>query len=235
MTIERIRMFGAGVRARMLLDLIQWQFHDRFKLDGYYDDRRAGESGPGGLPVFGTFAQGLDEMPRLDCWALVAAGTVASANGCRVLAALRAAGVRIASLVSPAAHVSPSAVLGQNAVIFPGVFLGAEVRVGHLLCVYAGTAVEHHGQLGHNVLLATEVVLGGFCRVGSHSFVGTGSVVAPERRIGTGTLVGAGSLVLRDVPDHVIAYGRPAAAARDVRPGDEVPTPEEISRIPPLE
>jgi sugar O-acyltransferase (sialic acid O-acetyltransferase NeuD family) len=226
---EPLRVFGAGVRAQLIADLIQWQFADEYRIEGYYDDHpNADRTGPGGLPVFGTFADGLREMPSLDRRAIIATGSRTSARGCRTLAELRSRGVSAVSLVSPAAMVSPSAVLGDNAVVFPGVFIGAKVRIGDLFCAHGGAVVEHHCELGHNVMMGPRGALSGFVTVASHSFLGAGCAAHPERVIGRGSLIGAGSVIVRDIPPHVVACGSPAVALRAIRAGDDVPLPEEV-------
>ena len=68
-----MRIFGAGVRARLVLDLIAWQFADCFGVEGYYDDGLVvGTTGPGGYPILGNFAEGLEEMRGLGRQAFVA-------------------------------------------------------------------------------------------------------------------------------------------------------------------
>ena len=42
-------------------------------------------------------------------------------------------------------------------------------------------------------------------------------VIKDGVRIGAGTVVGAGSLVLRDLPDEVVAFGSPATIVRSLR------------------
>jgi len=229
---EPLRVFGAGVRAQLITDLIEWQFADRFHIEGYYDDHPAeDQKGPGGRPIFGTFEDGFRETARLDRRAIIATGSRSSAQGCRALAELRSRGVAIASLVSPSAFVSPSAILGENAVVFPGVFVGAQARVGVLFCAHGGAVVEHHCELGHNIMMGPRGALSGFVNVESHSFLGAGCAVHPERMIGRGSLIGAGSVVVKDIPPHVIARGAPATVARKVRPGDDVPSPDEIKSL----
>jgi acetyltransferase-like isoleucine patch superfamily enzyme len=230
--MRRLRVFGAGINAAKIVDLIAWQFADTVEVKGIYDDRRpAGAKGPGNLPILGTVAQGLDEVPRHDVDAFVALGTKASAKSCEIFLALRAAGASLPSLIAPSAHISPSVRLGMNNLVFPGVFFGCEVELGHLCWAHGGTVVEHHTKIGHNVLFGAAAVIGSFSALGSHSFFGNGVVTVPEARIGCGTLVGTGSLVARELPPHVIAYGHPARAIRPVRAGDEVPVEEDVKRL----
>jgi acetyltransferase-like isoleucine patch superfamily enzyme len=230
--MRRLRVFGAGINAAKIVDLIAWQFADTFEVEGFYDDRHpAGAKGPGDLPILGTVAQGVDEVPHHNVEAFVALGTMASARSCEIFLGLRAAGASLPSLIAPSAHISPSVRVGMNSLVFPGVYLGCEVELGHLCWAHGGTVVEHHSRIGHNVLFGAAAAIGSFSAVGSHSFLGNGVVTVPEARIGCGTLVGTGSLVVKELPSHVIAYGRPALPIRPVRAGDEVPMENDIKRL----
>jgi len=42
-----------------------------------------------------------------------------------------------------------------------------------------------------------------------------GTNVIDSRRIGKNTIIGAGSVVTKDIPDNVIAYGNPCKVIRD--------------------
>src|SRR5437867_4068514 len=207
--MQYVRIFGAGVRASIAIDLIRWQFADCLTVEGYYDDRlTCGKKGPGDYPVLGNVAAGLDAMSGSGCLAFVALGTRASATGCRVFLDIRSRGIECLSLVSPLAFISPSAEIGENALVVPGVFIGCGVKIGHLFCAHGGAVVEHHSHVGHNVLLGPGVAIASSARIGSHSFLWAGCSVIPVRHIGCGTLLGAVSVVTQDIPAHVVSYGR---------------------------
>lgn len=229
---ERLRIFGAGVRASIVVDLIAWQFADLFQVQGYYDDRLPGGThGPAGYPVLGTLADGVREMPGADCKAFVALGTRASAKGCQIFMTLQSRGVSASSFISLTAHVSPSAEIGQNALVLPGVFIGHQAKIGNMFCAHGGSVVEHHSHIGHNVLLGPGVAIASSVYIGSHSFLGTGVKVIPEMSVGCGSWLGAGSIVIRDIPAHVVAFGQPATPQRTVKLGDEVPIQEDILKL----
>lgn len=227
-----IRIFGAGVRGQVIADLIAWHFADRFSLDGFYDDGKlAGSAGPGGVPVLGTIAQALDEMPGSGVAAFLALGTYRSWRNCEIWAALSAKGVAFPSLIAPTATVSPSARIGSGAFVMGGCFIGAHAEIGHLFGANAGSVIEHHARIGNNVLLGSAVAIAGSGQVEDHCFVGTNSTVLPEVRVGTGSLVGAGSVVSRDLPASSVAIGSPAKVRRPVGDEDEVPGPARLATL----
>ncbi len=227
-----LRVFGAGMRARVVADLLAWEFAGRYRLDGYYDDGQPGGSmGPGGAPILGTVEEGCRTLADGGVHAFIALGTYRSWRACEVLAELRRTAVPVARLVSPSAHVSSTAVIGDGALVMGGVFIGAEVVIGDLFTAHGGVVVEHHGTIGHNVLLAPGVSLCGCSRIADHCFLGVGTSVIPEIRIGEGTMTGAGSVVVRDLPAGVVALGNPCRPLRPVADGDEVPSPELVARL----
>jgi maltose O-acetyltransferase len=57
--------------------------------------------------------------------------------------------------------------------------------------------------------------------IGSDVWVGGGALILPGVRIGSRTVIGAGSVVTRDIPEGVLAFGNPCRVIRDI--GDEEP------------
>lgn len=58
--------------------------------------------------------------------------------------------------------------------------------------------------------------------IGDGVWLGAGAIVCPGVSIGENSVIGAGSVVTRDIPAGVVAYGNPARVAREV---DEAPSP----------
>ena len=53
-------------------------------------------------------------------------------------------------------------------------------------------------------------------RIGAGAQIGVNVTVLPFVRIGAGALIGAGSVVTRDIPNAVVAFGNPAVVRRKV-------------------
>ena len=98
--MEKIRVFGAGVRAALVANLISWQFVDRFLIEGYYcDQREKGTLGPLDRPILGTVANGLKEVLGDGISAFVALGTRAASLGCAVFLELEANRIPLPTLI----------------------------------------------------------------------------------------------------------------------------------------
>jgi acetyltransferase EpsM len=106
-------------------------------------------------------------------------------------------------------------VIKGGAVIDVGVRVGANVIV-------APSVIGHGCVLEDGVLVSTGASIAGNVFVGRGSRIGVGASVKDRVRIGAGCLIGAGAVVVRDIPDGVVAYGVPARPMRRCTEADEL-------------
>ena len=86
------------------------------------------------------------------------------------------------------------------------------------MVINTGASVDHDCKIRDGVQLAPRVVLGGRVHIGDLSFVGIGATIINRIVIGRNCLIGAGAVVVRDIPDHNVAYGVPARVIRQRDP-----------------
>lgn len=105
-----------------------------------------------------------------------------------------------------------------------GVVLGNRVKIHANCYISQYTVIEDDAFLAPGVTLANDLypgVEGSAAQmrgpsIGAGAQIGVGATVLPYVRIGTGAVIGSGSVVTRDVPPGMIAYGNPAVARRPV-------------------
>lgn len=59
-------------------------------------------------------------------------------------------------------------------------------------------------------------------RIGKNCWLGSGVIVLPGVTIGDNTVVGAGSVVTKDLPANVVAFGNPCKVVREIGEKDEI-------------
>ena len=58
--------------------------------------------------------------------------------------------------------------------------------------------------------------------IGDNVWIGAEVCVLPGVSIGEGSVIGAGSVVTKDIPAHVLAFGNPCRVIRELKEGDEL-------------
>lgn len=126
---------------------------------------------------------------------------------------INASGCEWASAVHASAIVNPDVRLGRGVFISAGSVINAGTRIGDHGVLWSGVIIEHDNEIDEDVYITTGVMTAGYVKIRAHAFIGMGSMIA-KCTIGQYATVGAGSLVLRDVPDHTYAWGRPARTVK---------------------
>ena len=129
-----------------------------------------------------------------------------------VNASLLEQGRTLASIVHPAASVSPSARLGPGSYVAELAAVRTHASIGEGVVLQAGSVVSHdckiapYASLGPNAAAASKVT------VGKRTMVGAGAVIAPALVVGDDCTVAAGAAVFKSVEADKSLVGNPARA-----------------------
>jgi len=193
-------IYGAGDQGLVVAEAAELA---GFDVTGFVDDRVTPGTVVGRWPV-------LDEDPG--CAMIVGIGD--NMARCRRTREATEAGRTLATVVHPAAWVSPSAVVGAGVFIGPQAVVHAGAQIDRGVIVNSGAVVEHHCHVHDGAHIAPNATLCGRVRVGRCTLIGAGAVVLPVMTIGDDVIVGAGSVVTGDVPDRLTVAGDPARQLR---------------------
>jgi sugar O-acyltransferase (sialic acid O-acetyltransferase NeuD family) len=209
---EELVVVGAGGSAGDVAWTVEEINRDsaRWELQGFLDDDPAKEGGSVcGYPILGPVSMAGDLRN--------ARFVVAVAHYRRpftrrdVVEQLGLPADRYATLVHPAAAVSPHASIGAGTVIFQGTVvchaatLGAHVFVGHR-CV-----ISHDAVVEDFATLASGAIVCGGARLETGAYAGAGAVIKDGVAVGSGAVAGLGSAVFRDVAPGTVVAGNPAS------------------------
>jgi len=132
-------------------------------------------------------------------------------------------------------------VFPRGALIWPNVYIthGFNISAGKLLAVNFGSHIDGRGgiHIGDHVLIGPNVFIGSSNHVispdintpritlghvmkpvtiGNNVWIGANSVICPGVRIGDNSVIAAGSIVIKDIPESVLAAGNPAGVLRAI-------------------
>lgn len=105
--------------------------------------------------------------------------------------------------------------LGQGIHSNAGVVVGPNARIDNLVTINRNVSIGHHTRISNFCSLNPGSNIAGFCDIGESVTIGMGANVMDGIKVGGNTVIGAGSLVTKDIPENVVAYGSPAKIIRD--------------------
>ncbi|MDO5101897.1 MAG: acetyltransferase, partial [Lautropia sp.] len=161
---------------------------------------------------------GLDQLPHTfppDEHEVFIAITYAKNNQARrrTFLALKQMGYRLATFLSPHAHIAANTIIGENCLILEGVTLQPFTRIGDDVFIWCGSTVCHHSTIGEHSFLASNVTVSGNVEVGEACFLGANATLRDDIKIDSNTVIGAGTLLLHDAPGDSLFIGQPSQAA----------------------
>jgi sugar O-acyltransferase (sialic acid O-acetyltransferase NeuD family) len=126
----------------------------------------------------------------------------------------RLAHENFATAIHPFTSIARSATVGDGAMICAGAIVTPRAAIGRGVLLNTKSSVDHDSVIGDFAHVAPGATIGGRCRIGEETLIGPGATVASGVTIGARVVVGAGAVVLRDLPDDVVAWGVPARIMR---------------------
>jgi len=210
----QLAIWGASGHALVVADAIL--AGTEYDIVGYLDDvnvDRRNETFGGNTILGGREAlAGLlrDGVRRIviafgNCSARIAAGDF-----------LRSQGFELPTIIHPRAVIGNRTTIGEGCYIGAGVVIDPECAIGRLVIVNNGAIICHHSVLADGAHICPGVSIAGKAHVGRGSWLGVGSCVRDGVSIGAGSFIGAGSVVVKDIPDGVMAYGVPASVRKGI-------------------
>lgn len=198
---QRVVIIGAGGHGKVVISTLQ---DSGFEVVACYDD----DSSLHGSRVLNVPVVGkVDQIANIpNCHAVIAIGS----NHVRKMIAGRFPHVTWITAVHPHSFIHYSVKLGPGTVVFAGAVIQPETEVGDHAIVNTGAMIDHDCRIGHFAHIAPRVALAGGVQINEGTFIGIGSSIIPFIKVGAWTVIGAGSVVVREIPDSVTAYGVPA-------------------------
>jgi sugar O-acyltransferase (sialic acid O-acetyltransferase NeuD family) len=121
-------------------------------------------------------------------------------------------------LTHPLSWIGPDVEIGPGSIIFAGVSVTTNVRIGRHVHLNRNATVGHDVVVGDFTTLAPGVVVSGGVTIGPAVELGSGAVVLPGVTIGAGARVGAQACVTGDLLGGETAVGVPARTIRNGEP-----------------
>ena len=133
----------------------------------------------------------------------------------------RTKGYALATAIHPMTAIAADAQVGEGTVIMAGAVVNSGARIGENAIINTLAGVEHECVIQDGVHVSAGARLGGNVTVGLATTIEIGATVGAHVIIGADSVIGAGAVVLKDIPDGVLAYGIPARVIRSTEQDEE--------------
>lgn len=205
---KKIVIWGASGHALVVANIVK--LTKRYDLVGFIDDINLESKGNSfsGFPILGGKEQ-LENLLVRDIKHLIF-GFGCCLSRLKLSEFIREMGFSLASAIHPQAIVEDGVTIGDGTVIFARAVVNPGTSIGENVIINTCASIDHECFIADGAHICPGVTLGGRVSVGRATWIGIGATVKDGVNIGAGALIGAGSVVLRDIPDNVIAYGVPA-------------------------
>jgi sugar O-acyltransferase (sialic acid O-acetyltransferase NeuD family) len=119
------------------------------------------------------------------------------------------------NLINKQTSISSTTTLGYGCMINSLVSIAAHSHVGNFVSVNRNASIGHHCIIGNFCSINPNATIAGSVNIGNNTTIAMGTNILDGITIGNNCIIGAGSLVTKDIPDNVVAYGNPCQIIRD--------------------
>jgi sugar O-acyltransferase (sialic acid O-acetyltransferase NeuD family) len=111
--------------------------------------------------------------------------------------------------------ISKTSTIGGGVLINSKVSIAAQTKIGDFVSINRHVSIGHHTTIGDYCSINPGTNIAGNVTIGEGTTIGMGVNIIDGIKIGKNTIIGAGSVVTKDIPDNVVAYGSPCKIIRD--------------------
>lgn len=211
--MKNVVLFGGGNQAHYTADIIEKE--KKYKIIGIIDSKHQVGTTLHGYPVIGR----QEDIGELVVTYSIDGGIVTIGDNWSRYRIVR----QIESLlptfqwfnaIHPSVIIGNGVNIGVGVVAMAGCIINPRTKIGNFTFFATGAQIDHDCEVNDYASVSAGSLTGGYVVLGKFSALTLGVTVLDRLKIGENCLIGAGSLVLKDVPDNVVAYGTPCRVIR---------------------
>jgi sugar O-acyltransferase (sialic acid O-acetyltransferase NeuD family) len=112
---------------------------------------------------------------------------------------LKQMGTRFPVIVSPLAHISRHARVGEGTIVMHHALINAGACIGKNCIVNTKALIEHDAVIGDHCHISTAAVINGGAHIEKHTFIGSNVMTKEYVTVGECSIIGAGSVVTKNI------------------------------------
>ena len=172
------------------------------------------------LPILNTFEHDgfnisvLDNV-NMDDYTMLTLGVYQPTHKKKIVETLNPDIEKFINIIHDGLDISNTSKLGRGVLINSKVSIAAHTTIGDFVSINRHVSIGHHTNIGKYCSINPGVNIAGNVTIGEGTTIGMGTNILHQVKIGKNSIIGAGSVVTKDIPDNVVAYGSPCRIIRD--------------------
>lgn len=194
---DKIILIGGGGHCKSCIDVIEHGM--TYEIAGIVDVPEKLHQKVLGYEIIGVD----DDLPRLSNEYknfIITIGQIKSPEK-RILnfETLKKLGTKLPVIISPLAHVSNHACIGEGTIVMHHALVNAGVRIGKNCIINSKALIEHDAIIGDHCHISTGAIINGGNIIGAGSFVGSNAVCKEYIKIGENVIIGCGATIIKNI------------------------------------
>lgn len=190
-------LIGGGGHCRSCIDIIEMD--ERYEIVGIIDAPKMIGSNVLGYNVVGS-DDDIAELAKKGNSFFITLGQIQSpSRRVDLYNELKSLKVDVPSFISPRAHISKHASIGEGTIIHHNVVVNAAAEVGDLCIINTAAVIEHDVKIGDYCHVSTSAMVNGGVSVGDSTFIGSNASIRDNIEIGRACFIGFHCRVVRSL------------------------------------
>jgi sugar O-acyltransferase (sialic acid O-acetyltransferase NeuD family) len=211
--MKKILLFGGGNQVHYTIDIIEKE--NKYEIAGIIDSVHPIGADRYGYKVLGrqeNLTQIVEEY-KIDA-GLITIGDNWSRSIVYNAIIKQMPSFEFVNAIHPSVIIGKNVELGFGVVMMAGVIVNPLAKIGNFTFFATGCQVEHDCIIEEFASVSAGSVMGGYVTIGKFSAITLGVTILDRLKIGENSVIGSGSLVLKDIPNNVLAHGNPINKVR---------------------
>lgn len=217
--MKNIVIFGSSGYTKVIIDIIEKV--NNYRIVGLIDPYEGKGTNLFGYTIIGS-EENIEDLRKeynFDC-GIIAIGDNWRRKEVFERVRKRSSSFTFIKAIHPSVQIGKDVTIGEGTVLMAGVIANSATEIGRFCIINTNASLDHDCIMEDFSSLAPNATLGGNIKIGQYSSISLGANIIHEINIGAHSIIGAGTLVNKDIPDLVVAYGVPAKIIRKRKIGD---------------
>ena len=114
---------------------------------------------------------------------------------------IKTKGYMLPTLIHPTTVKSNDFIAGCGSIIFSGVHISYNVKIGKCVLVSFNTDLGHDLRVGEYTSIMPSATIAGKCSIGEGCVIGSGATFHQGVKVGKGSTIGIGTTIIKDIPE----------------------------------